>query len=100
MESELFNSKQIELMFKFQQFFDELPEEEQERIINTLNEGINETLTKDEYQILVDECNRLNEENEKRIQTEQYLQDSEEQLRNIIKSTYVHGFDVGETIIS
>ena len=97
MESELLTPTQVELMFKISDFMEQLSEEELKKIHEQLDEI---DLSEEELLIIKEEQDRLNREREKREEAEAYIKSCDRRFNNIIKSTYIHGFDVGETIVN
>jgi len=89
----LLTDTQKELMYKFYDLFQDMSEKDKNRIL----EELNIELTDEELCIIKEEQDRLLEERERYEQFREFYDGANQQLNDIIKTSYIPGLEVGDT---
>jgi len=89
----LLTNTQKELMYKFYDLWQDMSEEQKEEILNQIQID----LTDEELAILKEEQDRLMEEREHYDQFREFYDGANQQLSQIIKTSFIPGLEVGDT---
>lgn len=89
----LLTNPQKELMYKFYDLFQDMSEEDKNRIL----EELNIELTDEELAIIKEEQDRLLQEREEYEQFREFYDGANQQLSQIIKTSFIPGLEVGDT---
>lgn len=89
----LLTNTQKELMYKFYDLFQDMSEEDKNRIL----EELNIELTDEELAIIKEEQDKLLQEREEYEQFREFYDGANQQLSQIIKTSYIPGLEVGDT---
>jgi len=88
----LLTDTQKELMYKFYDLFQDMSEEDKNKIL----EELNIELTDEELVVIKEEQDRLLEERERYEQFREFYDGANQQLNDIIKTSYIPGLEVGD----
>lgn len=89
----LLTNPQKELMYKFYDLWQDMPEEQKEEILNQIQID----LTDEELAILKEEQDKLLQEREEYEQFREFYDGANQQLSQIIKTSFIPGLEVGDT---